>query len=66
MNKKVIVQAALAVIVCVSALYVAYLYALNGRYIYTKERIVFDKWEKCYIQPQIDGSLRYFKDATGE
>lgn len=66
MEKKYITKWMIILVVSIPFMVIAYLYALNGRYIYTKERIIFDKWEKCYIQPKIDGSLRYFKDAAEE
>ncbi len=63
MNKKLVFKAILAAFMCLLVLYVAYLYALNGRYIYTRDHAVFDKWEKCFILPRNDGKLLYFKDA---
>lgn len=63
MEKKYITKWIIILVISIPFIVIAYLYVLNGRYIYTRNHVVFDKWEKCYILPLDGGKLKYFKDS---
>lgn len=47
------IAGAIKVFILVFALIVAYLFALNGRYMMIDENVYFDKWHKKLIDVQI-------------
>lgn len=48
-----LITRAIKVLLLVFALIVAYLFALNGRYMMIDENVYFDKWHKKLIDVQI-------------
>lgn len=52
-DKRSHIASAIKVLFLVFALIVAYLFALNGRYMMIDENVYFDKWHKKLIDVQI-------------
>lgn len=51
---RLLISQTIKVILCLFALIVAYLFALNGRYSYTGGLIYFDKWTNTMVKKHVE------------
>ena len=48
-NSSISIMQVLKILFCIAALVLAYLFALNGRYVREDDELYFDKWTKTIL-----------------